>query len=111
MINCELSGGQLPWGELFRGEFSMLHVCVFVCVCACVHTCVCVCVCACVHTCVCVCCSIQVSVHCVDVDELSLSVDLTLPKEFDSACATSHLEIVLFCVSYFRGINCHVLCG
>ena len=98
MINCELSGGQLPWGELFRGEFSMLHVCVFVCVCACVHTCVCVC------------CSIQVSVHCVDVDELSLSVDLTLPKEFDSACATSHLEI-LFCVSYFRGINCHVLCG
>ena len=86
-------------------------MCVCVCVCACVHTSVCVCVCACVHTCVCVCCSIQVSVHCVDVDELSLSVDLTLPKEFDSACATSHLEIVLFCVSYFRGINCHVLCG
>ena len=74
-------------------------------------SCVCVCVCMCLRACLCVCwCSIPVLVHCVDVDELSLSVDLTLPEEFDSAWATSHLESVLFCVSYCHVINWPVLC-
>ena len=41
------------------------------------------CVCLCVYVLVCT--PVCVLVHCVDVDELSLSVDLTLPREFDSA--------------------------